>query len=59
MTTKGRRGYKFTTQEIESLLDVIEENIPIGDPNWEQVWDRHMVRYPKKEQTAESLRRKF
>jgi hypothetical protein len=59
MTTKGRRGFKFTTQEIESLLDVIEEIIPIGSPDWEKVWDRHMVCYPKKEQTAKLLRCKF
>jgi hypothetical protein len=59
MTTKGRRGFRLTTQEIESLLDVIEEIVPIGNPYWEQVWDRHMACYPKKEQTAELLRRKF
>jgi hypothetical protein len=33
MATKGRRGFKFTTQEIESLLDVIEEIIPIDNPD--------------------------
>jgi hypothetical protein len=59
MTTKGRRGFKFATQEIKSLLDVIEEIIPIGNPDWEKVWDRHMDRYPKKERTAKSLRCKF
>jgi hypothetical protein len=59
MTTKGRRGFKFTTQEIKSVLNVIKEINPIGNPDWEKVWDRHMVCYPKKEWTAESLRRKF
>jgi hypothetical protein len=59
MTTKRRRGFKFTTQEIKSLLDVIEDIIPIGNPDWEKVWDRHVVCYPKKDWTAISLRRKF
>ena len=59
MATKGRRGFKFTTEEIKSLLDVIEEILPIGNPNQEKVWDKHMVWYPKKEHTPESLRRKF
>ena len=59
MATKGRRGFKFTTQEIESLLDIIEEIIPIGNPDWEKVWDKHMVCYPKKERTPKLLRRKF
>jgi hypothetical protein len=49
-------GVEFTTQEIERLLDVIEEIIPIGNPYLEKVWDRHMVCYPKKEPTAEVLR---
>jgi hypothetical protein len=59
MATKGRSGFKFTTQEIKSLLDVIEEIISIGNPDWEKVWDKHMVHYPKKERTPESLGRKF
>jgi hypothetical protein len=59
MATKGRRGFKFSTQELKSLLDVIEDIIPIGNPDWEKVWNIHMVGYPKKERTAESLRRKF
>ncbi len=59
MTNKGRRGFKFTTQEIECLLDVIEEIVPIGNPNWERVWDRHMACYPKKERTAKLLWHKF
>ena len=59
MATKGRRGFKFTTQEIESMLEVIDEIVPIGNPDWERVWDRHNVRYPQKERTAESLRRKY
>jgi hypothetical protein len=59
MATKGRRGFKFTTQELKSLLDVIEDIFPIGNPDLEKVWNMHMVRYPKKERTAELLRRKF
>jgi hypothetical protein len=58
-TKQGRRGFKFTVQEMESKLEAIDEIIPIGNPDWERVWDRHMARYPQKEPTAESLRRKF
>ncbi len=59
MATKGRRGFKFTTQELKSLLDVIKDIVPIGNPDWEKVWNMHMVCYPKKDWTAESLRRNF
>ncbi len=41
------------------MLEAIDEIIPIGNPDWERVWDRHMACYPQKERTAESLRRKF
>ena len=56
---QGRRGFKFTVQEMESMLEVIDDIVPIGNPDWERVWDRHNARYPIKEWTAESLWRKF
>jgi len=56
---KGKRGVKFTIAELESLLDVINENVPIGIPDWERVWDKHDSTFPKKERTVELLKRKF
>jgi hypothetical protein len=56
MPPKGKRGFKFTIAEMESLLDVIGEIVPIGNPNWEQVWDSHTTCYPQKERTAKLLR---
>ena len=40
------------------MLEAIDEIIPIGNPDWERVWDRHNAHNPQKEWTAESLRRK-
>jgi hypothetical protein len=57
--TKGKRGLKFTIAEIESLLKVIDEIIPIGNLEWEWVWDRHASCYPRQEWTAKLLRCKF
>ncbi len=56
---KGQRGFKFTITKIESLLDVINDIVPIGNSEWEQVWNRHNHHYPSKEWTVESLRCKF
>jgi hypothetical protein len=56
---KGKRGPKFTIAEIESLLKVIDEIVPISNPKWERVWDRILSCYLQWEQTAESLRCKF
>jgi len=33
---------------MESLLDVIEEIVPIGNPDWERVWDSHPNCYLQK-----------
>jgi hypothetical protein len=30
---KGKRGLKFTVPDVESLLKVIDEIVPIGNPN--------------------------
>ena len=57
--TKGKRGAKFTIAELECLLDEIDEIVPIGNPDWERVWDKHVSTFPKKERTVESLKRKF
>jgi hypothetical protein len=43
---KGKRGPKFNIAEIESLLKVVDEIIPIGNPEWEQVWDKHLSHFP-------------
>ena len=53
---KGKRGAKFTIAELECLLDVIDEIVPIGNPDWERVWDKHVSTFPTKEQTIELLK---
>ena len=55
----ARRGFKFTVVEIEHLLETIEDVIPIGNPDWERIWQEHSARYPTKGRTSESLKRKF
>ncbi len=57
---KGKRGANFTIMaELECLLDVIDKIVPIGNPDWERVWDKHVSTFPKKECTVESLKQKF
>ena len=34
---KGKRGLKFSVAEMESLLDIIDDIVPIGNPEWERV----------------------
>ena len=56
---KGKRGFKFTTGELEALAEAVEELVPISTTEWERVWDKHISRYPDQQRTLESLKRKF
>jgi hypothetical protein len=53
------RGKSFSKAELESLLEIIEEALPIGMNEWEAVVERHLTRYPDGERTRESIKRKF
>ncbi len=59
MAKKGKRGFKFTVAELEHMLDIINIIVPIGNPDWEKVWQEHSAAYPMMERTPESLKRKF
>ena len=53
------RGRGFTEAEVDGLLDVIEELLPIGPNDWDRVTERHCTYYPGLGRTRESLKRKF
>lgn len=57
--SKAPRGKSFTTSELESLLEIIEDILPVGPNEWEAVLARHVTRYPDMERTKESIKRKF
>jgi hypothetical protein len=50
---KGKRGFKFTVAELEHMLNVINDIVHIGNPDWEKVWQEHSAAYPTMEQTPE------
>jgi hypothetical protein len=52
---QGKRGFKFTTDELESLAESIEEFVPIGSTEWERVWNEHISVFPDRNRTAKSL----
>jgi hypothetical protein len=52
-------GHGFTIAEIDCLLEIIDEVLPIGPNDWDRVTKRHVSFYPGLGQTRESLRRKF
>ena len=58
-SNKAARGGNFNRDEVDSLLDTVEEVMPIGMDEWALVERRHMASYPDRNRTKESLRRKF
>jgi hypothetical protein len=59
MAKKGKRDFKFSVAELEHMLDIIDDIVPIGNPDWEKVWQEHSAAYSTMERTQESLKRKF
>lgn len=58
-TKKGKRGLGFSLNEVNCLLDAIEEVLPIGGKEWDEVECTHCQSYPDLGRTKESLKRKF
>ena len=48
----GRRGLGFSGAEIQSLLDFVEEIIPIGTEQWNAVEQRYIVLFPETNRNA-------
>lgn len=54
-----RRGASFATKEIEHLLDVMEEIVPIGPTEWDIVEAKHNALFEDKGRNKDTLKRKF
>ena len=53
------RGINFTNTEIDILLNVINDVLPIGAEEWKEVERRHRQNYPQHDRSRETLKRKF
>jgi hypothetical protein len=53
------RGHRFSVAEIDCLLEIIEDVLPIGPDDWDIVTERHISFYPGLGRSHDSLRRKF
>jgi hypothetical protein len=50
-----KRGFEFALSEIESLLEVVNAIIPIRNPDWERVFNKHVSCYPTKDHSAKKM----
>ncbi len=53
------KGFSYSTEEVDSFLDLLEKNLPISATAWEKVAELHLMWYPKLKQPVDSLKRKF
>ena len=54
-----KKGFNFRQKEIDCLLDLIDEMLPISGKEWEELAMRHNSFFPEHDRNAESLKRKF
>lgn len=58
-TSTGTRGTRFSQQELDSLLELLDEQLPLCKEEWVAVLSRHEKRYPGLKRTVDSLKRTF
>ncbi len=50
--TKGQannKGPKYRSGEIECLLELAQDKIPIGGKDWDDIARQHYIQYPEKD----------
>ena len=55
----GGRGSGFKRQEVDGLLELLDEHLPLAKEEWDHVLCLHAERYPDYNRTVDSLKRKF
>ena len=60
-TTKKSKatGQRFTQAETNTLLDLIEDMMPMGPEQWESIRDQFNEAHPKPGREAEGLKKRF
>ena len=54
-----KRGFKFTTHELESLAEAVADIIPMSNTDWDNILEIHYANFPGLNRTSNSLKRKF
>jgi hypothetical protein len=53
------RGTKYHRDEIDAFLNLMEDNLPIGPQEWDEVTEFHAERFLLRNRDSQSLRQKF
>jgi hypothetical protein len=50
------KGFAYSKEELNNLLNIIEEVLPISSTMWECIAEVHSLRYPDMGWTTDSLK---
>ena len=56
---KAKKGPNFSQAEVDNMLELIEEAMPLSISQWEAVADEHRIFWPESDCDGERLCRKF
>jgi hypothetical protein len=49
-----KRGFKFTTNELESLAKAVADIIPMSNTDWDNILEIHDANFPGLNRTSDS-----
>ena len=49
----------YSNLAVTSLFMAVDEIVPVGNPEWEHIWERQNSFSPNQDQTVELLKHKF
>ncbi|PXF49322.1 hypothetical protein BWQ96_00896 [Gracilariopsis chorda] len=55
----GGHGSEFLRQKVDSLIELLDEKLPLGRDEWDVVLRIHHQKYSDKKRNVDNLRRKF
>ncbi len=53
------KGTNYSLDEVNNLLELIDEILPLSATQWENIAKHHMLRSPNRECSMDSIKRKF
>jgi hypothetical protein len=53
------KGTNYSSEELNNFLDLVDEILPISATQWDRAAEQHLLRYPDKGQSVDSLKHKF
>ena len=56
---RSKRGTGYSQVELDSLLNLLEQHLPISGTEWDRVEAAHKVKFPLEDRSRDSLKCKF